>query len=187
MKITGKLPDIEVFKRIAIEAKQSKYFIPIAKMAVDILYKRVKDGYGVDNDNSNNPKKVRLKALSKSYKDFRGGKIAFATRKMAGKKWVYSYEPTHAPKLGSFGTPGKSNLTLSGEMLDSIDYKMQPDGFKLYIPNTGSGKVSNKEKAEYVRVSRPFFALTDSEMKILKKEYTAIVRDIVTKLLTRRE
>jgi hypothetical protein len=133
----------------------------------EIIYRRVKSGYGVSDMGSKDPQQERLKALSDKYVDFRKGNFAYK-KKRKGKKVTVN---KGAPKLGDFGSPGKSNLTLTGQMLDSIQIKLQPYGVLLYFPDTKhrySKRITVRELAQYVQEQgRPFFRLTRGERRIL--------------------
>lgn len=103
------------------------------------------------------------------------------------------------PSLGEFGRPAKSNLTLTGAMLDSITLEYDDGGFRLYIPNSmrPDGK-TNAQVAKYVSnggsytngngkkvtiPARPFFALTKGELRILTRELDGIIKEIIQKEL----
>ena len=132
----------------------------IGELSVDLIYKRTKAGYGVDNDTKRLPKKNRLKGLSKNY--------------MKRRRKV---------RLGKFGGPRKSNLTLTGQMLEALKYKLEGLGVKVFIDNSNrnDGK-TNDEIADYVRKERPFLALTDKEQKTIFKTVSGMVRSVLRKL-----
>jgi hypothetical protein len=164
----------------------------IAKLARDIIYKRVKSGYGVTSDSTKpeSTDRKKLKPLSKSYKDQRKGLVKFFTSKK-GEKHVYavsskvkgggSYRTFQPPILGPYGSPTKSNLTMTGELLESISFSFNKNGFKLFISDDerNDGKLSNKAVADYVATDRPFFAITKSELNILRREISTKIRDII--------
>jgi hypothetical protein len=136
----------------------------LAELSRDILWKRVKAGYGVTSDESSSPTKDRLKELSKPYVKSR--------RKMV---------------LGEFASPGRSNLTRTGQMLDSIITKIKKGGFILEIPNSSrtDSSISNKKVAEHVSENgRPFFALTDKEQLQIVRQYLNLIRQLSTKLFS---
>lgn len=102
-----------------------------------------------------------------------------------------------APALGEFGTPTKSNLTFTGQMLDSITIGARDGVFTLTIPPSPrtDGK-TNKQVAEFhskqrrffnangnlVTIpKRAFFALTEGELRILTRELESIIREIIQK------
>lgn len=120
----------------------------LGTMAVDIIYKRVKGGYGVSDDQSDSPTQQRLLSLSPAYVNQR-------------KKL----------NLGEFGSVKRSNLTLTGQMLSSMSYKILNDKVQISIPPTSrsDGKL-NSDIASYVRQARPFLSLTKGEQRILTTE-----------------
>lgn len=64
-------------------------------------------------------------------------------------------------------TPGTSNLTRTGEMLDSIAVETFENGFRIYF-----GTPEMAERASYAQVDpgvRPFFYLSSREMDLLKE------------------
>jgi hypothetical protein len=90
--------------------------------------------------------------------------------------------------LGDKGTANKSNLTLTGQMLDAISYEVAKDYFKLYIkassryaakPSWKTPVANNKQVAEYVSKERPFFELADDEKLIIEREFNSIIKNIV--------
>jgi len=173
----------------------------LAQFSIDRIHKRVKSGYGVTSDTDPNPSKTRLKKLSKSYIDFRNGKVLFFRNKSTGG--LFAIKPGKKqsfpkPQLGEFGSPAKSNLTLTGQLLNSIKYKLTQRGFKIFIDDNeraspvwakGQKQLTNKQVAEYVSKDRPFLALTDDEQARLKLEFKKNTRMLASKLkslLTRR-
>jgi hypothetical protein len=150
-------------------------YTDLARQATDIMYKRVKSGYGVDNDKSDNPQKQKLLELSNSYKQVREGRIRFFIKNGRVIPWRPGKgEKFKSPVTGEFGSARRSNLTLTGQMLNAITYRTTREGFKLYIDNTirsGDNK-TNAQVAGYVRERRPFFALTGGEQRTILKQFT---------------
>ncbi len=135
----------------------------LARKAQEIIYRRVKSGYGVNSDKTDADDTVRakLKPLSKSYIAFRRGEIVFFTndhgvvfpsfakpkefrQKQNGKWYTFNkinkrtgklvLEKLKPPVLGEFGRPSKSNATFTGQMLSSIRLVVKEDQFGLQIP-----------------------------------------------------
>lgn len=136
----------------------------LALQARDIIYKRVKSGYGVDSDEEISPRKTKLLPLSDKYKEDR-----------------------RKTKLGPFGAPTRSNLTLSGQMLESMKGEPIPNGIRVYIPSTArtsitiadrveSTHLNNRQLAEKVaEQGRPFLAMTEDEQRIIASEIDKII------------
>lgn len=173
------LPSLrKFFDRVEREVLTKQSNTELAKAAQDIIFKRVKSGFGVTNDLSDAAIRRKLKPLSPGYIEQRR------------KRGV----------TGKFGSPGISNLTNTGQMLDSMTFKANNQGFRLEIPGTRrrtrrrtrrtrrrtrrtrrrDGE-TNKRVADFVRKDRPFFALTIPEVRILEK----IVNDKVLKIFKR--
>lgn len=216
---------IKELKGLSSFINERQVSLRLARKCREIIYRRVKSGYGVDNDKDDaaNTNKITLKKLSKSYVDYRNGIVIFrkgkngnvyaisnteftrvvrgATSRGRGKSGVgsstkigYKKEQTITPpKLGAFGRPGKSNLTLTGQMLDSMAIVADGVGFKLYIPATARvdadgnpSELTNKQVAEYVSLlGRPFLALTDGEVRILSQELELIIKEKINSIASR--
>lgn len=150
------------------------YLETLARRARDIIYRRVKSGYGVNKEGGT---EERLKPLSPSYIAQRRGDIAFFTDAQGR---VRTYRPKKKPQLGVFGTPKKSNLTFSGETLESIVFKFSRYGVTLYFPNRKhklNKRVTIREIARYVQENgRPFFYFSASERRILVRDLKNRVR-----------
>lgn len=151
----------------------------IALKAKDIIYKRVKSGFGVDPGSL---RKERLKPLSAGYVKFRAGNFSYDKKSRGQSRTVNR----GAPRLGTFGSPTKSNLTLSGEMLESIAVKFTRGGVTLYFPDTPHPvhkHVTIRELAQYVEdQGRPFFYLTEDERRILVSDLSKMLRKLAGSL-----
>lgn len=126
----------------------------IGELVKGIIFKRVKSGFGVQDDRRTPTTRKKLKALSPNYIEQRRGK-----------------------KLGRFGSPGFSNLTNTGQMLDSIVVKAKKGSFEVLIPNTRrrDTKLSNKDVASFARRQRPFFQITKAESRIVTERVDGII------------
>ena len=179
IKFSEAVNDKRVNQRLAIKCR-------------DIIYKRVKDGYGVTSDRSpaGNTERQKLKKLSDSYIDYRKGVTLFFVGKQGQ---TYPVKKTTkrgkaikfpSPVTGEFGRPTKSNLTLSGQMLKAIAFDYGDTGFRLFIDNSSrkDSKLTNKKVAEYASEDRPFFALTAGEVRILQRELENIINEIIKRI-----
>ena len=148
--------------RDAITLNSAVFKLTIGKLARDLIYKRTKSGFGVDSISNTSANKRRLAPLSSSYVKQRGKRQSF----------------------GEFGSVRKSNLTLTGQMLDAISYEAKARGVRVYIDTSTreDGKHTNAEVAEFVQdAGRPFFILTQDELTVVVR---AIERELRKK--TRR-
>ena len=184
---------ISDISKLKTEFYKKKNLDRIAERARSIIYKRVKSGKGVNSDSlkTGEAEPSKLKPLSENYKKFRAGKQAFYTNKKTknifltkNKKWI------DKPVLGEFGSANRSNLTLSGQLLESMTYRVSSKEIYIFIPATkrkrinkfDSSNKTNKEVAEYVSKERPFLAITSGELRILEREVDLIIGEILRSL-----
>lgn len=173
LKVTGLKEFEKEYIRSLTTVFNRTYFLSLARRARDLIYARVKSGMGVDNDQDSAPVKIRLFPLSPKYVKIR------SRLQEAGRLG-------RAARLGT--TPGKSNLTLTGQMLESIAIDDLPSGFRLTIPESDrdDGK-TNADVALYVsNAGRPFFALTDQEQLILFRQIEKDVRNALRRINKKR-
>jgi len=77
--------------------------------------------------------------------------------------------------LGSDAKPAKSNLTLTGEMLSSIEGKRSGSLFTFFFSNSFSN-----DKARWAKEGgRPFFGLSETDKKGLATKISSIFRQIL--------
>lgn len=136
---------------------------PVARKAAQIIYRRVKSGRGVVNANKVPAKATRLKKLSDKYK---------SRRKKVGVK-------------GKFGTPGKSNLTFTGQMLEALEGEAKKQRIEIFINDSdrSDSDSSNSEIAEFVQEQgRPFLSLTKAELNIIIQELDEVLQRELNKV-----
>ncbi len=136
----------------------------IGNEAADRIRKRTRLGKGVAAPGAD---PIPLKPLSDSYKD--------ARKKQRGNKG----------KLSSFTSAGKSNLTFTGQMLDSLRVLTQSASsvvIGLYGNRKGGG--SNSEVGGFVSEVRPFLNLSKAEMnglaRIIRERIDAALKRFLT-------
>lgn len=151
----------------------------IGEYAAERIKTRTRLGRGVEKDGAQ-PKP--LKKLSQSYRDQRKGKIGFYTVGTGANRIVVPFEPSKKPNLSNATSPTKSNLTFSGQLLDSITVlrKTASSVFLGFKSNRSDGK-TNKEIAEFVSKERPFFHLSAPEKNGLKKYIQELLNGIIKK------
>jgi len=140
-------------------------------------------GYGVTNS-----KKKKLKRLSNSYKDMRRGAVKFRT--VNGAVIPFQEPDERIQEVDKkFFEPDFSNLTFSGQLLESIKYTynrakhiftIQPTGKRKKLPGE-SKTLTNKKVAEYVaKGGRPFLGIDKKGDKtianMIKREIRAQLR-----------
>lgn len=128
----------------------------LGKKAETMVKERTRKGFGVEKDNG---PKTNLKGLSESYKKQR--------RRLSRQG-----------KLSGETTPGKSNLTKSGKMIDSVTSSASRNEALIYIADSKS-----KEKAKHQSEDgRTFMNLSKTENNELLK----IVEDAIKKDITKK-
>lgn len=134
----------------------------VADWIRDTIYKRTKTGKGLNKVNraiggaTNKP----LDPVSEPYADYRKGKIT-----------------------GPFPPSGKkSNLTFTGELLESIRASVENGRVKVEIPEGkhNSGVVL-RELLDEVEKKRPFFGLSETERKTLDSMIGRMIREKLRK------
>ena len=163
-------------KKLFKAATSTRNVKKIADKSADIIFKRTKAGFGVTR---NKRQKKRLQRLSAQYIKQRRGLVEFTTS--GGKKVKFRVTPK---KLGSFAAARKSNLTLSGLMLDSMRTKARRAKFRIDIKPSSrpDSKFNNRQLAELVSKDRPFLALTDGEKRIILNAYREIINKLAKKI-----
>lgn len=135
----------------------------------DIIYKRTKSGKSLNG--------TPLRSLSPAY--------------------VLRRRLTGVP--GAFGAAQRSNLTYTGQLLDSFEIESKDRQFSIIIPNTrrkspptqsgqkygqGNDRHTNSQVAELVEKNgRPFFGMTIDERQILIKEVEENIRRVLNRFL----
>lgn len=151
------------------EVCKPEQMMTLGRFVANMIRIRTKLGYGVKQENG---AKEKLAPLKESTKAARQNKA-----------------------LRGDTTPGKSNLTESGQLLDSIQ-PMNPATNRVTILPSGGrhgGGISNEDLAKYMtdgapnRAKREFMNLSEIEHKQIKKEVEKTFRAIVReKLLKKR-
>jgi phage gpG-like protein len=148
-----------------VKRKTDAIMEAVGNETVRQIFARTKKGYG-----SSGGRKVKLAALSESYKKFRKKK----------------------PPSGSFATPPKSNLTYTGQMLDAVKYEKNGDQYAVIVDDNTrqDGKRTNAEVARAVSnlntrtgaPARPFMGLDATQKKIVLREYQKQIRMLVKRV-----
>lgn len=141
----------EVFRRLKDRVKSAattEQMELLAEEAARMVRVRTRLGQGVNKSGA----KGKLKALSPKYVDFR----------------------ERFSDLSEFTTPPRSNLTLTGQMLESIEILDVKKGKVEIGPNRNTrrdGKSTNQKVAEGVSKARPFMNFHKLEIKKLARFY----------------
>lgn len=152
----------------------------IGDLAAGIIKKRTRLGFGVETTGADRNK---LKPLSEKYIEFRknlkgiqrakkavraGGKVSLKTKQRASKN----------PKieLSSDTSASKSNLTLTGQMLDSLKATSTQGSVTIEASGNRKDGLSNKEISGYVEEQgRKFLDLAKADLKQIKNYLESLV------------
>ena len=160
------------------------------QMAADMIRTRTRLGYGVEKDGA---ERSRLKPLSDKTIEARKGNIAFFTSPSTGKP--IGFEPDERPKLHEHTTPSRSNLTRSGQLLDSVQVtkveqgrvRVGPAGDRYNDTPLGrkAANLTNQEVAKFVTEGgRAFNHLSRIELKRIADQVKRDLRALLKRRLT---
>lgn len=159
-KATTKLKAI--FKRLEDtlnEATRAENIRPVAEFVIDLVIKRTRLGYGVQKQFGS---KYKFPSLSPNYVKFR-------------KKYSGLSETT---------SPSKSNVTLTGQLLDSIKIIKQTKGSVSFAPSgvrRGTG-LKNEDLALFLKEKgRVFLNISELEYAQMVRFYRKSFGDLLDK------
>ncbi len=155
---------IDCLKKLEDRVLDRRVMLHMGKLLREIVYKRTKVGKGVDSTDSSNPNIVTLAALSPNYIKF---------RQRAGVR-------------GKFGSPAFSNLTFTGELLDTLTVLTARGAFGISFSDSVRKDGSGQTNAEVGRrlaegdssenlPPRKIMNITQAEKRILEKEIVTIL------------
>jgi hypothetical protein len=157
---------VDNLKKNFIQVAKGTAYKETAQFAAEIIVKRTRLGYGV------------FKHLGP-----RGKFMALADRTVEARKKMKTMG-----MLSSLTTPKRSNLTATGQMLDSVDTVKRGD--KWYIEPTGtrSDGLTNYEVAEFAhkgsrnRPPRPFMNISGAEqsqiVRFYRRQFTGLIKKL---------
>lgn len=118
----------------------------IGDALAEIVRTRTRLGYGVSKTGGS---RQRLKSLSALYVEFRKESRA---------------------SLSRFTRPGRSNLTYTGQMLDSLEAEARDGNVEIKATGTRPEGLKNIDLSEYVsQQGRPFLDVSNNELKQLTR------------------
>lgn len=147
---------VDRMKKATTSAITPAQIRPIILNAIDLIVKRTRLGYGVDRSYGT---KKRLPPLSPMYVNFR--------RKFK--------------KLSTTTSAKRSNVTLTGELLESVGIKRISKGVSV-ISAIGkhAGGISNEDLTSYLhRQNRTFLRISELEYKQLVRIYRKTFGDLL--------
>ena len=142
-------------RKVIKDAEKSGTLVNLAAVAIDVIQKRTRSGKGVKKPGGST---YRLKPLSKNYIAFRRA---------------------NASRLSGLTSPGKSNLTFTGQLLYSLGLKKATKRLTIEPQGTRVDGKTNAEVAKYVSKVRPFLALSRDEQVVVEKFFRKTFDDIV--------
>lgn len=129
----------------------------LGRFIANMIRKRTRLGYGVKD---NGEARYKLDSLEDSTID---------TRNRLKKRG----------ELSPLTSKGKSNLTMTGQMLDAIKWVASKMSIRVFIDDSrrNDSEETNKKIAEYVSEKRPFFKVSDSEIRQIKREAVKLIKE----------
>lgn len=181
--MAGSKVDMRQFERAMEKAiKEVESPATMRKIGEEIgerIVKRTRLGKGVTDTGA---EASNLKPLAQSTKDQRRGKIGFFTKN--GR--TIPYTPESPPRLSSLTTPGRSNLTRTGQMLDALKVVAVRVGVVVLGfrgSRTDRPGLTNADVAGYVSKDRPFFKLSRAEMNGLSTLIRERIQEALRKFI----
>lgn len=164
-------------RKAVFEVTKTQNMKKIAVLLAARVKRRSQLGFSVA---ANLQRQKRFKALSPTYKKFRQGKIAFFRKGGV----VVPFVPKEKPPLSSKTSPGKSNLTLTGQLLESIIGRsprrgvavVRTSGNRKNVGFIRTGRMGNKQLAKIVtEQGRPFLAISGPEFVFISREFQKLL------------
>ena len=101
-------------------------------------------------------------------------------KKLTSKQYIDRRKKSNLSPLTS---PGKSNLTFTGQMLSAIKGIRNGTTFTFFFAGTRDDGKTNSQIAQYARENgRHFFALSKSEQNGLQRKISKIIKESIKKL-----
>jgi len=155
-----------------VDSIDSQDMTMLGKFIANMIKVRTRLGFGVRENGVEREKLKELKGRPRPYKS------TIHQRELDSEKGRLSKETT----------PTKSNLTRSGRLLDSFKVVAKKLGVIISIPDTSrpDSRATNAEIARYnEEKGRPFFHVSSSEIRQIKREAARIIKSKLGKGLTK--
>ncbi len=184
-KVTGAARIEAALREVIPKIKSADNMRKIGEQACAMIKLRTRLGSGVEG---NGKDKAKLKPLTKSTIEQRKGNLAFYVGP-SGTPIPYKPDANGAKvKLHSDTSPSKSNLTRTGQLLDSEQVTSVGYG-KVEVGPKGArydGKASNEQVGEWVsKAGRAYNYLSKVEVKRLQDGIKKQLRDLLKRVLTK--
>jgi len=172
------------FKRIKLAISKAisnpSLLAELAKGVKQRIYSFTKRGISLVTEDKLNP-------LSKSYVKWRktlGSDKPKQKRNYDGfrqKKLAIFKKKKTIMKLGDFFSPARSNLTLTGQMLDALSYELDSTKaqFSVFVKDTkrsGDEKTNKEVAVEVAKEGRPFLGLDQKGLDLIRRKAIADLR-----------
>ena len=144
------------FRNALNKAFDNQYLNRIGAQIVNQIQVRTRSGFGVAR---NGARQNRLRGLSPRY---------IEARREARKSGV----------LSNITTPARSNLTYTGNMIESIYYQLRRSRLVFGFNNPEAIRVAEEVQSR----GRPFFNLSSTEINKLTRQFNARLRTRLVRL-----
>ena len=172
---------IDVIKKASNKALSSSNMKSIANEAAQDIKRRTRLGYGVEKHAAKRKKLEALSELSVAIRknqvkiiQFKNGEIRFVLNKSNARRH---------PNLHSETSPKKSNLTFTGQMLNSIRARTSQGKIEIYLIDKRIDGESNNEIAKKNSIARPFLNLSNRELQRVEDKIIKNITKEITKVL----
>ena len=160
-----------VIKLVLEEMKKAfsdkKLISEIAQEVVETIRKRTRVGKGLDGNQITNLKRLDDNNI----------------KQQKPRRYI-NFRKTY-PKLSSKTTPAKSNLTLTGEMLDDLTFKLKGSDILRKVEIAIYEEESRKKARWVTDGGRPFLGLSDNEKKFIIRLLFKKVEERINKNLSK--
>jgi hypothetical protein len=157
----------------------------LLKEIPDLIRVRTRLGKGVSNFGKPLSK---LKALSDSYslqrQGAKKGSAKFRAKTKDGVK-IVEFPAKTVKKLADLTTPKKSNLTYTGQLLDSIQAKRLGTVIEVSLKQQRNDGLTNDKVAGYVKGERPFLNLAKTEITNVQRKVKEKLTGKIAEILNR--
>jgi len=165
-KFTDFLKDVkQAADKAVTEARKKENMARYAQLGADRIRVRTRLGFGVSSEGAGTQRLPRIK----------DGTIKNRQR------------TKNRGQLSEFTTPGRSNLTETGELLDAIQGSSSADGTAdITLAEDRTDGKSNNDIVEFLAAKGfEFFHLSNAEIKGIEKEVTETVNEVFDAELTK--
>jgi phage gpG-like protein len=142
---------------------------------LDVVLKNLREVFKDTPKNKQMLGEIGLFALDRIYRSTKSGKsLALNGQKNPSLSPGYiNWRKTYDGPKGEFFSPTRSNLTLTGQLLNSLMLKILPDRGAVTVSPTGNrddGEMTNQDLAKKLKnEGRPFLGMDETGQQRIKK------------------